>query len=78
LVDDGLRQVGRETALDSYDAGCRALAKARSVDEVRDILDFRRDASPLRKRRKKSNLEADTFEIRDATERRLGDLMPHK
>jgi hypothetical protein len=33
---------------------------------------------PYVKGGKRANLEADTFEIRDATERRLGDLMPHK
>lgn len=62
-------------ALVKYDAACRAVAAAKSVDEVRDI---RAKADALRaygKQAKNRQLELDAAEIRIRAERRLGELM---
>jgi len=56
-------------------AACRALAEARSVDEVREILNFAAAQRAYAKMAKNRNLEADAFEIRKRAERRLGDMM---
>jgi hypothetical protein len=64
-----------ETELARYDAACRALAEARSVDEVREILNFAEAQRAYAKMAKNRNLEADAFEIRKRAERRLGDTI---
>ena len=64
-----------ETELARYDAACRALAEARSVDEVREILNVAEAQRAYAKMAKNRNLEADAFEIRKRAERRLGDMM---
>jgi len=58
-----------------YDAACRALAEARSVDEVGEILNFAEAQRAYAKMAKNRNLEADAFEIRKRAERRLGDMI---
>lgn len=63
------------TALVRYDEACRALAAARSVDEVREI---RNTADALRvyaRQAKNRTLESDAAEIRIRAEHRLGELM---
>ena len=64
-----------ETELARYDAACRALAEARSVDEVREILNVAEAQRAYAKMAKNRNLEADAFEIRKRAERRLGGMM---
>jgi hypothetical protein len=71
----GCNKSGMETELARYDAACRALAEARSVDEVREILNFAEAQRAYAKMAKNRNLEADAFEIRKRAERRLGDMM---
>ena len=62
-------------ALVRYDAACRALAAARSTDEVKQV---RNHATALRayaKQAKNKELEIDAQEIRIRAERRLGELI---
>lgn len=58
-----------------YDAACRAVAEAKSVDEVKE---FRNEAEAMRayaKQAKNKQLETDAAEIRIRAERRIGELM---
>ena len=55
---------GMQNELTRYDAACSALAEARSVDEVREILNLAEAQRAYAKMAKNRNLEADAFEIR--------------
>jgi|SRR5581483_2997198 len=63
------------TELVRYDAACRAIAEAKSVDEAKDIRD-RAEAMRLYARQAGNRaLEVDAAEIRLRAERRLGELI---
>lgn len=65
----------RVSGLSKYDAACRAVADAKSVDEVKAV---RNEAEAMRayaKQAKNRQLEIDASEIRLRAERRIGELM---
>ena len=57
-----------------YDTACRALAEARSVDEVKDIKDKSEALRAYARQARNPQLEADAWEIKKRAEDRLGAL----
>lgn len=64
-----------EPGLVRYDAACRALAAAKSVDEVKEIHNQAEAMRAYAKQAKNKQLEIDASEIRFRAERRIGELM---
>src|SRR5262245_33723999 len=62
-------------ALVKYDAACRALAEAKSIDEAKDISDKAAAMKEYARQAKNRQLEIDAAEIRMRAERRIGQLM---
>jgi len=58
-----------------YEAACRAVAAAKSVDEVKDWHNKSDAMRAYAKQAKNKQLETDAAEIRIRAERRLGELM---
>jgi N6-adenosine-specific RNA methylase IME4 len=63
------------TELVRYDAACKALAEAVSVDEVKDIRDVAMAMKLYAKQAKNKVLEADAYELRVRAERKLGKMI---
>lgn len=63
------------TELVHYDAACRAISIAKTVDEVREIRDQSAAMKAYARQAKNRQLEADAVEIRFRAERRIGQLM---
>lgn len=66
---------GRASSLLRYDAACRALADAKSVDDVKDIRDRSEAMRAYARQAKNKQLEVDAAEIRIRAERRLGEMI---
>jgi phage N-6-adenine-methyltransferase len=64
-----------EPGLARYDAACRALSAAKSVDEVKEIHNQSEAMRAYAKQAKNKQLEIDASEIRFRAERRIGELM---
>jgi len=62
-------------SLARYDAAVRALAEAKSVDEVKDLRDKAEAMRAYARQAKNKQLETDAAEIRIRAERRLGELI---
>jgi N6-adenosine-specific RNA methylase IME4 len=63
------------TALLRYDTACRAVAEAKSFDEVRDWEDKAAAVREYTRRAKNRALELDALEIRERARRRRGELL---
>jgi N6-adenosine-specific RNA methylase IME4 len=62
-------------ALVKYDAACKALADAKSVDEVKNVRDVAMAMKLYARQAKNKDLEADAFEVRKRAEHRLGEMI---
>ena len=57
-----------------YDAACRAVAEAKSIDEVKDIVDKAEAMRCYARQAHNPDLEADAWEIRQRAKDKLGEL----
>jgi len=62
-------------ALSRYDVACRALAEARAVDDVMEVVGQANAVYAYARQAKDRQMEIDAAEIRIRAERRLGELM---
>jgi hypothetical protein len=67
--------LAQDAYLVRYDAACRAIAEARAVDEVKEILDLAAATTEYARRAKNLQMEADAVEIRMRATRRLDELI---
>ena len=58
-----------------YEAACRAVAEAKTVDEAKDLRDKAEAMRAYARQAKNRQLEVDTAEIRMRAERRLGEII---
>ena len=62
-------------ALSRYDVACRALAEAKAVDDIVEIVGQANAVHAYARQAKNRQMEIDAAEIRIRAERRLGELM---
>ena len=72
MSDAGIAAV---TALLKYDAACRAVAEAKSFDEVREWEDKAAAVREYSRRARNREMELDALEIRERARRRRGELL---
>jgi hypothetical protein len=58
-----------------YEAACRAVAEARTIDEVKEISNRAEAARAYARQAKNKSMEIDAIEIRTRAERRLGEMI---
>ena len=63
------------TALLRYDAACRAIAEAKTIDEVKTWIDKAAAVREYTRRIKNRQMEIDAIEIRVRAKRRRGELL---
>jgi N6-adenosine-specific RNA methylase IME4 len=63
------------TELVRYDAACKAIAEAKSIDEVKDVRDKAEAVRAYARQAKNKSLEVDAAEIRFRAEKRLGMML---
>lgn len=63
------------TALLKYDAACRAVSEAKTLDEVKDVRDKAEAVRHYARQAKNRELEIDCAEIRIRAERKLGEIL---
>jgi hypothetical protein len=73
LVSSGSN--GLPPTLPYYDQACQALAKAKVLDEAKEIRDRAEAMRAYARQSQNTQLEADAFEVRKRAERRLGELI---
>jgi len=61
--------------LSKYDAACRALAEARNVDDLKDVINKMDALKEYARRAKNRELEVNAVEVRLKAERRCGELL---
>ena len=64
-----------QTQLVKYDAACRAVAEAKTIDDVKEIQNRAEAARAYAKQAKNRQMEIDAVEIRVRAERRLGEIL---
>jgi hypothetical protein len=66
---------GSKMQLVKYDAACRAVAEAKTIDEVKEITNRAEAARAYARQAKNRGMEIDAIEIRVRAERRLGEIL---